>query len=262
MLFTSLLDWPTEHVNWQLERADMVLTSPGVRWLVVEAKRPGALAWNERAVNHALDQALKYAAEQHVHCVAISDGQMLYAADVVHGGLRGRLFVSLDSEAPPEDLWWLSVHGIYRSRPEAEAVGFALLPAPTAQADATSTAEGALLHPKYHRPAGCFAFVGNANLPATWKLPYLLEDGTIDLRRLPMAISAILETYRGVRVRAIPEAAIPDVLLRLARAAASVGRLPRAVPDEPSDCYGLLASTLDQAGRFAEVWITRPMSDV
>ena len=44
VLFTSVLDWPTEHVNWQVERADIVLTSPGVRWLVLEAKRPGALA--------------------------------------------------------------------------------------------------------------------------------------------------------------------------------------------------------------------------
>jgi hypothetical protein len=32
-----MLDWPTEHVNWQVKRADIVLTSPGVRWLVVEA---------------------------------------------------------------------------------------------------------------------------------------------------------------------------------------------------------------------------------
>ena len=205
---------------------------------------------------------LKYADEQHVRCVAVSDGQMLYAADVVHGGLRGRLFVSLDCEKPPEDLWWLSVHGIYRSRPAAEAAGFALLPAPTVQDGPASPAESELLHPKYHRPAACFAFVGNANLPATWKLPYLLGDGTVDLRRLPMAISAILETYRGVRVRAIPEAAVPDVLLRLARAAASAGKLPRVAPGDPSDCYGLLASTLDQEGRFAEVWITRPTSDV
>jgi hypothetical protein len=261
-LFTSVLDWPTEHVNWQVERADIVLTSPGVRWLVVEAKRPGALAWNERAVHQALDQALKYAAEQHVRCVAISDGQMLYAADVAHGGLRDRVFVSLDCKEPPEDLWWLSVHGIYRSRPEAEATGFALLPAPTAQDDPVPTAEGSLLHPKYHRPAACFAFVGDAGSPATWKLPYLLDDGTVDLRRLPMAISAILKTYRGVRVGAIPESAVPDVLLRLARAAASTGKLPVAVPDDPSDSYGLLACILYQEGRFAEAWATSPASEV
>jgi hypothetical protein len=200
VLFTSVLDWPTEHVNWQVERAAIILTSPGVKWLVVEAKRPGALAWNERAVHQALDQARKYADEQHVRCVAISDGQMLYAADVVDGGLRGRLFVSLDRDEPPEDLWWLSVHGIYRSRPEAEATGFALLRALPAQTGPIPTAEGSLLHLKYHRPAACFAFGGDADSPAAWKLPYLLDDGTIDLRRLPMAISAILKTYRGVGV--------------------------------------------------------------
>ena len=110
-----MLDWPTEHVNWQVERADIVLTSPGVRWMVVEAKRPGLLAWNEHAVRRALDQALGYAAKQHVRCVAISDGHMLYAADVVHGGLRDRVYVALDGSEAPEDLWWLSVHGIYRA---------------------------------------------------------------------------------------------------------------------------------------------------
>ena len=52
-----------------------------------------------------------------------------------------------------------------------------------------------------------FAFVGDVGSPATWKLPYLLDDGTVGLRRLPMAISAILKTYRGVRFGANLEAA-------------------------------------------------------
>ena len=43
--------------------------------------------------------------------------------------------------------------------------------------------------------------------PSRWKLPYLLDDGTVGLRRLPMAISAILKTYRGVRFGANLEAA-------------------------------------------------------
>ena len=48
---------------------------------------------------------------------------------------------------------------------------------------------------------------GDVGSPATWKLPYLLDDGTVGLRRLPMAISVILKTYRGVRFGANPEAA-------------------------------------------------------
>src|SRR5438132_8583004 len=114
-LFSEVLDWPSSHLNYQLERADLVLTSPGVRWIVVEAKRPGLLAWNCKAVRAALDQACRYAAEQKVRCVAISDGQMLYTADVAHGGLRDRLFVDLARLSPALDLWWLSVHGIYRT---------------------------------------------------------------------------------------------------------------------------------------------------
>jgi hypothetical protein len=139
-----------------------------------------------------------------------------------------------------------------------------LLPAPTAQVGPIPTAEGSLLHPKYHRSAACFAFVGDAGSPATWKLPYLLDDGTVDLRRLPMAISAILKTYRGGQVGAIPEAAIPDVLLRLAKATASAGKLPTALSDDPSDSYsyGLLACILEQEGRFAEVCATIPTSEV
>lgn len=55
---------------------------------------------------------------------------------------------------------------------------------------------GELLHHKYLLPASCFAYIGTANLPATWKLPYLQADGTPDLKRLPKAIQAILSNYR------------------------------------------------------------------
>jgi hypothetical protein len=46
--------------------------------------------------------------------VAVSDGQMLYAADIAHGGLKDRIFPALDIQDPPLGLWWVSVHGIYR----------------------------------------------------------------------------------------------------------------------------------------------------
>lgn len=64
-------------------------------------KRPGSLAWSRRAVECALDQAMRYASEQRVKAVAISDGLMLYAADVADGGLRDRIFVSLSESDPP-----------------------------------------------------------------------------------------------------------------------------------------------------------------
>ena len=67
------------------------------------------------------DMVVRRRAEQiaAAKCVGVSDGVMLYAADIVHGGTKDRLYVSLDGAAPPEALWWLSVHGIYR---EVEAL--------------------------------------------------------------------------------------------------------------------------------------------
>ncbi len=63
----------------------------------------------------------------------------------------------------------------------------------------TSTAEIEKLA-SYQLPASCFAYVGDPAHPGTWKLPYRLIDGSIDERRLPKAIQAILSNYRGVKV--------------------------------------------------------------
>ena len=41
---------------------------------------------------------------------------------------------------------------------------------------------------KYQLPARCFAYAGHPQRPATWKLPCLRRDGTVDERRLPKAI--------------------------------------------------------------------------
>jgi hypothetical protein len=84
--------------------ADILLTRLGIKRLIIAAPRRGARAWNRRAVNAALDQACRYAAEQRVRCIAISDGHMLYAADVRNGGLADRVFCSLQDQEPPAAL--------------------------------------------------------------------------------------------------------------------------------------------------------------
>ena len=99
-----------------------------------------------------------------------------------------------------------------------------------------------LLQPKYHLPAHCFAYVGDAARPATWKLPYRRADGRVDRRRLPLAIEAVLGTYRGRRAR-IPDGAIPDVLQKLARAANEIGRMPPRAR-HPAPLYRKLAAAL------------------
>jgi len=251
-LFTGPLDWSLADVNYQVDYADLLLTRLGIKHLLVEVKRPGTLAWNRRAVDVALMQAAGYARRQAVAAIAVSDGHMLYAADVTGAGLHDRAFVGLDLPAPHPDLWWLSVDGIYRSRHDLTG-GPGLLPRPEAEpATPFTPADGLLLDHKYHLPAACFAYVGDSARPASWHLPYRLADGSVDARRLPKAIEAILSNYRGGHVSSIPEAAIGDVLVCLARAAHELGRMPGQAP-EPAPAYLALARALDQLGRLREV---------
>jgi len=204
-------------------------------------------------VESALAQAVRYADEQRVRCVAVSDGLMLYAADIVSGGLRDRVFVSLEAGEPQEPLWWLSVHGIYRPRQDAQDAALRLLPeVPVEELSDAGPSDESLLHPKYGVPARCFGYVGDASDPRTWKLPYCLSDGRIDTKRLPKAIQAILSNYRGTKVSGIPEKAIPDVLVRLARAAKQLGKMPDR-PGAAASAYEQLAAVLEQLGRLSEV---------
>ena len=117
------------------------------------------------------------------------------------------------------DLWWLSVDGIYRPREDSGEACSRLLPTITDDAPASPSMAADLVHPKYKLPVTCFAYVGSAAEPKTWRLPYLLADGTPDLARLPKAIQAILSNYRGARLSSVPEPAIPEVLVTLGRTA-------------------------------------------
>ncbi len=245
-VFTEVLDWELGDLNNQVEYADIVLTKAGIKYLLVETKRPGALAWSQHAVERALAQAMRYAAEQKVQCLAISDGTLLYAANLQHGGLEDRVLVSLAKPMPPLDLWWLSVHGIYRPCSLASSSQQRLLPQEAAP-DVAEQAEEPLLHPKYHLPVSCFAYVGDPAQPDTWKLPYRLGDGSIDEKRLPKAIQAILSNYRGAKVSSIPEQDIPAVLARLAAPAASIGKMPYQRADT-AEVYRQLADALEQVG--------------
>jgi len=250
-LFTDVLDWTLADINYQVDYADMLLTKLGIKYLLVEVKRPGLLAWHRRAIEPTLDQARRYASEQKVRSIAISDGEMLYAVDMAHGGFHDRIFASLASPEPPEILWWLSVHGIYREC-EVEDPIWQLPDQGPVESGIDQETQAQLLHHKYKIPACCFAYVGDPNDPATWKLPYRLADNSLDVQRLPKAIQAILSNYRGAKVSSVPERDIPDVLVRLAHAAASLGRMPHQSPST-AEIYVQLASVLEQLGRLEEV---------
>lgn len=257
-LFTMVLDWTLCDLNNQVHFADLLLTRLGVKYLIIEAKRPGALAWNKRAVEAALAQAQRYADEQKVKCIGVSDGFMLYAADIHGGGLKDRVFASLMDPAPADELWWLSVHGIYRQIPDDHTAAVRALPEAAEEPSGISgPGEGALLHPKYKIPARCFGYVADANDTGTWKLPYRLADGSVDLKRLPKAIQCIITNYRGAKVSGIPEKDVPDVLVRLAQAASSVGKMPHQ-SHTPSAAYSQLADVLEQLGRQGDVGISEP----
>jgi hypothetical protein len=99
---------------------------------------------------------------------------------------------------------------------------------------------------------GLVSLIADANDPRTWKLPYLAEDGAVDTGRLPGAIRAVISNYRGTKVQTIPEAAVPEVLVRLGRGAASIRKLP-GQGGVPNTTYEQLAAILEQLGKLEEV---------
>lgn len=246
-LFTNVLDWQERDLNWQLGRADLVVTHNFVKYLIVEAKRPGLLS-HKTAIDDALAQASRYAQEQHVHQVAVCDATLFYGADIVPGGWKLRVALNLSYPEPPVDaLWWISRDGIHRAcdspvdlRAADHADGGAQVPEV-----ARPVGIQALLHPKYGLPSRCFAYVGDPTKPGTWKLPYMLGDGTTDLRRLPKAIQALASNYRGAKVGGIPDAAIPHVFRRLGAAAKAEGKMP-ATGVTAAPAYHQLAEILQQ----------------
>ncbi|MHB8346131.1 MAG: hypothetical protein ACYDHM_02925 [Acidiferrobacterales bacterium] len=253
--FTIALDWTIGDLNNQLQYADIVLTSRGIKRLLIEVKRPGSLRWDQPSLEQALAQARRYADEQRVHSIAVSDGTLFYAADIVNGGLQHRARLLLDASVYSPDVWWVSVDGIYRppmslAKPEAaleaESLERAANSAPQPEAIPT------LLHPKYKVPAECFAYVGDASKTATWKLPYRNLDGSVDEKHLSGAIRAVVTNYRGAHVKTVPDVAIADVLVRLGRAAAEIRKLPGQTPSPP-ESYRLLHDALRQVGRLDEV---------
>jgi hypothetical protein len=225
-LFTSVLDWNEQDLNWQLARADLVITHNFVKYLVVETKSPGSLK-SKKSLDDALDQAWRYAKEQHVKQVAVCDGVLFYGADIDGGGLNPRVCFDLSREQVPHDsLWWISLDGIYRTCESRPDMSVLLNHTNELGGQNNESTEQSLVHPKYQIPARCFAYVGDPSKPSTWKLPYLLADGDADLKRLPKAIQALASNYRGAKVGGIPESAIPGVFRRLAEAASTAGKMP------------------------------------
>ena len=158
---------------------------------------------------------------------------------------------------PSRDAFWVSVDGIYRV---PEKLTDDQVPEPTVASSvcvetvremSATEVVTPLLHPKYKRPAKCFAYVGDTRDPRTWKLPYRLTNGTVDVKHLTGAIRSVISNYRGARVR-LPEKAVPDVLVRLGKAVAKIGKMPGQVPNSP-ETYQQLFDVLRQMDRLEEI---------
>ncbi len=243
------IGWSIHQISYQTGRADIIVSNLGIKRLLIEAKRPNSLSWSSNFFESALLQARRYADNQNVSCIAISDGRIFYAADIKNGVIIPRLAVHIDEVKPSNDLWWISQNGIYRERHDRPKI---FSNTEELFGDIIKTSEQTILHHKYKDLSiECFAYVGHGGNSRTWKLPFRLADGSIDLKRLPKAIQCILKNYRGANVKDIPEKDIPDVLVKLAKAARQIGKMPDQNPNT-TDVYKQLEAALHQLNRFEE----------
>jgi len=213
----------------------------GIRRLLIETKRPGALS-APRAVEAAYLQAQGYAETLRLGMAAVSHGAHLLAADLAPGGRRTRGEADVSLEEVDQNLSWLSPDGCL-SEPVPFPHPAACAPAPGQEPGESYDALG-LLHPKYQLRVTCFAYVGSVTHPSTWYFPYLDAKGEIDHSQLPKAIQAVLTDYRGAHVSSITEEAVP-LGSPAARRGAPAGRMP---PEclEPAAVYLQLAQALLQ----------------
>lgn len=252
-LFTDVLDWSSSDIHRERRGTGLLLARQGVSYLMVLIRRPGSLMWYRRTVEAALQEPRRWADRQGVKCIAVSDGVMLYAGDTLDAGLRDRAFLYLGGVEPPEALYRLSVDSMSGSDRGVHQAAERLLPEMETRTHPSADLRArAISHPRYGLPSQCFAYVGHADYPDTWKLPYLSADGSVDRKRLPKAIQSIVSNYRGTNVRGIPPSDIPDVLVRLGRAAARLGKMPHQ-STQTARTYRRLAEILAQVGRLDEV---------
>lgn len=73
----------------------------------------------------------------------------------------------------------------------------------------------------------------------------------MDTTHLTGAIRSVISNYRGTRVN-IPEQAVSDVLVRLGKAVAEIGKMPGQTRNPP-ETYQQLYEVLQQVDRLEDV---------
>ena len=250
VLFTEILDWDIKDINDEVDYADIVITKLGIKRIIIEAKRPYGISWNEFQIEKHIDQANRYASEQKVNIIAISDGKYLLVFNVDEGSRDPRILIDLESDEPNCDLYYISVNGVDKKK--NTNVNWENIKNPKLIKNIEKEIDSELINKTYKLPSRCFAYVGDPNKPSTWKLPYLSLDGSVNIKRLPGAVECVVTNFRGLQIKTIPEENINEVLIKLAKASKSVGKLN---PNNPkmANCYKQLYKAIDQIGALDKI---------
>lgn len=217
-LLTGPLGYSPEQIRRQTDFIDYELLVRDRKVAVVETKGWEAFR-TTGGLDEALVQAANYGARNQVKHLFAFDGEIMALAVQAGDSIRVISESRVDGEQAPEELFFFTEYGLSKV-PDKPLRSFQF--EPSALPSELKTHHGTSLHYK------CFAYVGDLRDKATWRLPYLNPDFSVDTSRIDKAVNYLLSPggYRGVTVtdKSIPEAASVDVAKKLAKAYKEIGR--------------------------------------
>lgn len=242
-LLTDVLGYEPDQIDREADFADFLLVYQGIKLAVVETKDWGAFR-NDDVLVSALRQAANYADRHKARYIFTFDANTLVIAERNADKIFVKATVSVDSEEPAEEIFYFTHYGLSK------------LPKTTKWSieHSTQTTDPKLFktHHGVKLPYNSFAYIGDLRDKKTWKLPYLLEDGhSVDTGRIDKAVSYLFSPggYRGVQSKGkIPEASLPDVAKKLAKAYSQLGNWSK---DESLKSVQILWQYLDSRGETA-----------
>ena len=106
------------------------------------------------------------------------------------------MWLQLDTDKAPDDLWWLSVHGIYRLRPDLP-VGLGVLSNPNCDVGSgANLGVAGELHPKYKVAMQCFAYVGAVARFHAHPLQIAAVLGAVNLAAAGLLLAGVVRQRR------------------------------------------------------------------
>lgn len=195
-----------------------MLVYQGIKLAVIETKDWGAFG-NDAVLMSALRQAANYADRHKAKYLFVFDAESLLLAERDSEKIHVKVTVRVDVQEPGEEIFYFTRYGLSKLPQNTEW-----------DIEHGTEATDPKLFKTHHGvklPYISFAYIGDLRDKKTWKLPYLLEDGkSVDTGRIDKAVSYLFSAggYRGVQSKgAIPEASLPDVSKKLAKAYRQLG---------------------------------------